>query len=98
MQNVKVLNFVEAMNLAKILKPLIPKNLDMSMRYLDLLKLILSGISPADYYKCISMLTNERVETFTGDELLDLFSTGLEKNKVIALVTFHADMLGGKNG
>lgn len=97
MQNSKLLNFVDAMNLARLLKPHIPKELDMNIPYLELLKEILDSISPQDYYKCLGLLTVDRIETLTGEELLSLFADGLEKNRLIFLLSFFDSMFGAKN-
>lgn len=92
MIEVTTLNYPDAMRLASILTKYIdPSNVEESPR--EFISSILDKISPVDYLHCIRViLPNESVSTLSGDTLLEIFYSGLEKNKIISLVKNYREM------
>ena len=86
----RTLNFVDAMKLAQILSKYIDtESIKKTDTFLDLAESIMNKIEPSDYSKIIQILTNEPIEEIgklSGNEILSLFISGLEINKVITLL------------
>ena len=85
----KVLNFPDAMKLAQILGKYIDTELIKDKSLLDFLDELLKKISPPDYSKSMLLITGKQlgdISLLSGKEILNIFSTGLEKNKIITLL------------
>lgn len=84
----KILNLPDALKLATVLGKYIQEfpNPD-TTTVLDLLDSVFQKITPEDFKTCIELFTGKPLDTETsGNDLLKIFSDGIERNKVITLL------------
>ena len=89
----KILNFPNAMKLAQILgKYIDAQKVNAQGNVLDFIEEIIQKINPFDYSKSLIILTQatlDEISKLAGDELLNLFFSGLEKNKILSLLATY---------
>lgn len=91
----KLLNFPDAMRLASILSKYIDTvSFDPEQVALDFVGDLLDKIEPMDYMNCIRLLSEEpqKISHLSGDELLKLLFSGLEKNRILSLLDAHSKL------
>lgn len=68
--------------------------MDDSVSPLEFIKKVLGVIEPRDYLEIIRlfcMQTLEEISKKSGDDLLNLFFSGLEKNKILSLMQYYKE-------
>ena len=89
---VKILGLEDAFQLASALSKYVDVNaLDPETDALAFISDLLEKLTPADYLKCVMILTEkteEDVEKEIGLDLLTAFIEGLKENRIISLLSF----------
>ena len=83
------------MKLASILSKYIDTVLfDPEQIALDFVGDLLDKIKPMDYMNCIKLLLEEpkKMEHLSGEELLQVLFSGLEKNRILSLLDAHSKL------
>lgn len=87
----KILNFPEAMELAKILDKSVPVEIPDSVNAIDFISSILSIISPLEFQLAMNLLTglsNIQLAEIDGNSGMNIFIDGLDKNRILPLMKF----------
>lgn len=91
-----MLNLPKALQLAKLLDPYIPDDPDFDAPILDFVGKILDNIvssgKHADYLAALELMTGKTIDELVGldsFEVLDMFTSGLVENKILALIEFY---------
>jgi len=89
----KILNFPNAMKLAQILGKYIGvEKIDAQETVLDFITDVIKRINPFDYSRSMIILTQaslDEISKLSGDESVNLFLSGLGKNKILSLLATY---------
>ena len=92
----KSLNLEDAFRLASVLSKYVDINsIDPQADAVDFISDIVEKISPEEYLQCVSMLTQEDVDTIKREIALDIltvFIEGLKLNQCISLIHFYKSL------
>ena len=90
---VRRLNLDDAFRLAHILSQYVDINsLDPQQDAVDFISDIVQKITPEEYLKCVSLLTNTDIDNIKKEISLDIltaFIEGLKENQVVVLLGFY---------
>ena len=92
------LNLENALHLASILSKYVDIETSLEKSAFEFVDEIIQKISPEEYLRCISLITNEDTEDIIKEESIDLlalFTEGLVLNTVATLLEFYKKLKNG---
>lgn len=91
----RVLNYLDALQLASILDPYIASD-DWNTSNVEFVGKLIDKMNPTDFVRCLKILSQSPIKGDEGGEhFLTLLHVGFEKNKILSLIE-HYRKIGTK--